>query len=194
MKRKEKVPTVNRTFGKDQNKRSHKAYDTLDPGCCLDILATYGMVTRAIYLLWRYWEQLTVVAWSRGYYCPHYKGFRGVTQWNMLSPTIFNVVVDAFLWHWVNVAAATEKAVTSGAEYTERFGRNVQHLLAYFYTDNGILAMNRANHLQQEFDNLMELFDRVGLHTNVDKIVSMYCQPCCALEPLCRGLRPTDDG
>ena len=30
-----------------------------------------------------------------------FQGFKGVTQWETLSPTIFNVVVDAVVCHWV---------------------------------------------------------------------------------------------
>ena len=39
----------------------------------------------------------------------------------------------------------------------------------------------QENRLQKAFDNLKELFDHVGLHTNVAKMVSMACQPCRAL-------------
>ena len=38
---------------------------------------------------------------GRGYYRTGFKGARGVTQGNPLSPTIFNVVVDAVVRHWV---------------------------------------------------------------------------------------------
>ena len=74
------MTTVTRNFDKDRNKRSDKAYDALDRDYCLDILAAYGMVTRAICLLLRYWYQPTIIAWSGGYYCSPFKGFRGVTQ------------------------------------------------------------------------------------------------------------------
>ena len=89
---------------------------------------------------------------------------------------------------------ATEEAVSPGAAYMEGFERNVQNLVAYFYTDNRTLAMKRVTHLQREFDTLTKLFDHVGLRTNVDKIVSMACQPCFNLGPLYRGLRLPDDG
>ena len=36
-----------------------------------------------------------MVARASGYYGKAFKGARGVTQGNTLSPTIFNVVVDA---------------------------------------------------------------------------------------------------
>ena len=42
-----------------------------------------------------------MVAQAGGYYRTASKGVRGVTQGNPLSPTIFNVVVDAVVRHWV---------------------------------------------------------------------------------------------
>ena len=43
-----------------------------------------------------------MVARAGGYYEKSFKGERGVTQGDPLSPTIFNVVVDAVVQHWVN--------------------------------------------------------------------------------------------
>ena len=34
-------------------------------------------------------------------------GYRGATQGNPLSPTIFNVVIDAVICHWVTVVTPT---------------------------------------------------------------------------------------
>ena len=42
-----------------------------------------------------------MVARAGGYYGTAFKGGRGVTQGDPLSPTIFNVVVDAVVCHWV---------------------------------------------------------------------------------------------
>ena len=42
-----------------------------------------------------------MVAIARGYYCPPFKGYHGVTQGDPLSPTIFNVVVYAIIRNWV---------------------------------------------------------------------------------------------
>ena len=49
-----------------------------------------------------YWRRLTMVARAGGYYGTAFGGERGVTQGDPLSPTIFNVVVDAVVRHWVN--------------------------------------------------------------------------------------------
>ena len=40
----------------------------------------------------------------------------------------------------------------------------------------------RETRIQQAFDVRTEMFDWIGLLTNVVKTVSMACQPCCAIE------------
>ena len=45
-----------------------------------------------------------MVAWAGGYYRTGFKGARGVTQGDPLSPTIFNLVVDAVVRHRVTLA------------------------------------------------------------------------------------------
>ena len=51
-------------------------------------------------------------------------------------------------------------------------------LAAYFYANEKLLMSTRAARLQGVFDVLMDLFDRVGLRTNVGKIVNMVFHPC----------------
>ena len=43
-----------------------------------------------------------MVARAGGYYRETFKGARGVSQGDPLSPTIFNVVVDAVVNHWID--------------------------------------------------------------------------------------------
>ena len=45
-----------------------------------------------------------MVVRAGGYYGTGFKGERGVTQGDPLSPTIFNVVVDVVVHHWVTLA------------------------------------------------------------------------------------------
>ena len=78
----------------------YKAYNDLDSTRCLDILEGYGMGTRALCLLCRYWERPQMVARAGGYYGEIFHGWRGVTQGYPLSTTIFNVVVDVVVCYW----------------------------------------------------------------------------------------------
>ena len=47
-----------------------------------------------------------MVARAGGYYGEAFKGARGLTQGEPLLPTIFNVVVDAVVRHWVTMLLA----------------------------------------------------------------------------------------
>ena len=72
-----------------------KVYDALYRSRYLEILEGYGVSPSARRLLTTYWRRLTMVARAGGYYRNAFKGERGVTQGDPLSPTVFNVVVDA---------------------------------------------------------------------------------------------------
>ena len=73
-----------------------------------------------------------------GYYGTAFGGERGVTQGDPLSPTIFNVVVDAVVRHWVNGVMEEAEA----RRETEREGR---HQATIFDADNGmVVSLNPA--------------------------------------------------
>ena len=94
-----------------------------------------------------------------------------MTQGDPLSPTIFNVVVDAVVRHWLTILAQE-------AERRGERGREGRHQSALFYADDGMLASSDPRWLHWEFTQLVGLFDRVGLRTNCTKTVSMTCRPC----------------
>ena len=77
----------------------HTAHDTLYRDICLEIMEGFGVGTRALCILWTYWDRLRMVARAGGYYGNSFNGFRGVTQGGPLLTTIFNVVVDTVVWH-----------------------------------------------------------------------------------------------
>ena len=51
------------------------------------------------------------------------------------------------------------------------FLRSVQSLVAIFYEDNRILASPLPSCVQEALEFLIEIFGRVGLHTNMNKTV-----------------------
>ena len=63
-----------------------KAYDALDWDRCLKIFAAYGVGPRELRILKTYWYRLTMVARSRGYYVPPFKGYFLVTQGDPCPP------------------------------------------------------------------------------------------------------------
>ena len=94
-----------------------------------------------------------------------------MTQGDPLSPTIFNVVVDTVVRHWLTIA------MTEAEKRGER-GREGRHQSALFYVDDGMLASADSQWLQWAFTQLVGMFDRVGLNMNTGKTVSMTCRPC----------------
>ena len=56
-----------------------------------------------------------------------------MTQGDLLSPTIFNVVVDAVVRHWVSV-------VVKGVEEWGGRVQEVRHHNALFYAEDGMVA------------------------------------------------------
>ena len=76
-----------------------------------------------------------MVARMGGYYGNAFKGERGVTQGNTLSPTIFNVVVDTVVRHWVT-------GVIADAEERGDMGKEGRHQAALFYSDDGMVALS----------------------------------------------------
>ena len=67
-----------------------------------------------------------------------------------------------------------------GAEERGEHGQEGRHQNSLFYTDNGMVAFSDPRWLHVAFITLVSLFDRVGLRTNVGKIVGMLCRPCQA--------------
>ena len=155
----------------------HKAYDALERSRCLKILEGYGIGPRVQRLLQTYWRRLTMVARAGRYYVTEFQGKRGVTQGNLLSPTIFNVVVDAVVRHWVT-------SVIAEAETRGDLGKEGRHQAALFYADNGMFASSDPGWLHGALKTLVGLFDRMGLQTNAGKTVGMVCHPCQAARNL----------
>ena len=114
----------------------HKEYDALDRSRCLEILEGYILGPQPRRLLQTYWRRLTMVARGGGYCGTAFLGVRGVTHRDPLSPTIFNVVVDAMVRNWVTV-------VIAGAEERGARGKEGRHQYSLFYADDGMVPLDR---------------------------------------------------
>ena len=96
-----------------------------------------------------------------------------MTQGDLLSPTIFNVVMNVVVRYWVH-------GVVKKAEARGETGREGSHQAASLYADDGMVALLKPSWIQGAFNSLVVLFDRVGRQTNVGKTVCMVCHPCQA--------------
>lgn len=148
-----------------------KAYDRLDRERTLAILEAYGVGPALLRLLRNFWEQQKTVARLGGFHGEPIDVNGGVTQGDIPSPGIFNIVVDAIVRYWLSVTSE------NGDDAIEGLDIRVQHRHVLFYADDGSLLARSATLLQQSFDFLIDLFDRVGLQTNTTKTKAMTCFP-----------------
>jgi hypothetical protein len=147
-----------------------KAYDTLDRERTLEILERYGVGALTLQLLRQLWDRQLVMAKQGGHFGVVFPVTRGVTQGDIVSPTIFNMVVDATARYWLNII------LDNGSE-VDGFRQTVQEQLALFYANDGLLAARNHLWLQMVLLRLCELFERLGLRTNVQKTKTMTCTP-----------------
>ena len=149
-----------------------KTYNALDRDRCLDTLAGNGGGPRMLRILQKYWDRLQMAAKAGGHYGPVFQSHHRVTQEEPLSPTIFNVVVDAIIRHWVTVVGGPQEGNKKG------LGKSIHTLAALFHASDGLVTYPESTHIQGAFNVLTGLFDQVGLQTNGGKMVSMACRPC----------------
>ena len=77
-----------------------KAYNALDRDRCLDILAGYEVVPRKFRILRIYWVRLQISENVGGNCGTVFQSHCRITQGDLLSPTIFNMVFDDSIQHW----------------------------------------------------------------------------------------------
>jgi hypothetical protein len=138
-----------------------KAYDSIHRGGTLDILQGYSVGPQLLHLLRNLWGAQKTVVRQNGYNSNPFSVECGVTQGDIPSPKIFNIVVDAVIRCWT-VEALEDKDVQTSS---------------IFYVDDGVLTSNDAISLQKSSDHLLSLFRRVNLEANTKKSKSMISLP-----------------
>jgi hypothetical protein len=134
-----------------------KVYDTLDRGITLEVLKVYRTGPRVLRLLEKFWNNQAVVARQGGYHSKAFKLERGVTQVDITSPTIFNIVVVCVIRAW-------ELEISYGRSLTDDAVRSL--VAAILYDDDGIIASYQPDLAQDSLEYLVELFQRMVLHTS----------------------------
>ncbi len=78
-----------------------KAFDAMDQGRCLAILALHGVGPQMLRLIHNFCETATNVCRAKGNYGRPFKAGRGVTQGGPLSAKSFNILVDTVVREWM---------------------------------------------------------------------------------------------
>jgi len=138
-----------------------KAYDTLNREQALAIFAAYGLGPNIIRFIEWVWESDQMALKQAGYFGPTVNREAGVPQGDTMSPTLFNIIVDAIVRAWEQECIA-------------QLGPEKARVLACsFYADDGRLAGEDPVSVQTAIDIITDLFLRVGLHMNAAKTKAM---------------------
>ena len=143
-----------------------KTYDVMDRSRCLLILKDRGVGFKTFRLIQRFWDKGILICRASGCYGEPFKAKRGVTQDRPVSPTIFNLMVDAVIWEW------ERQLLLKGFTLNK-----VCVLVAIFYADDCLIASRDHKTLKTAIGLLTGLFDRVGLETNTKKTEVMVFLP-----------------
>ena len=131
-----------------------KAYDTLDRERTMAILKGYGVRDNIQNFIRKIWNEDMIVPKQAGFFGKPFRATRGVRQGDIMSPTIFNIVVDAVVNEWL--------------EKDEK-----QKVEAIFFADDGLLISDDPNAAQEALSIMTENFARVGLKMNALKTEAM---------------------
>jgi Reverse transcriptase (RNA-dependent DNA polymerase) len=136
-----------------------KAYDTLDRNRTIEILRAYGIGPNILHFIIETWANDKMYPRQAGCYGEEFSTSRGVRQGDVMSPTLFNLVVDAVVKH----CELQFKLLHPNSEAPK----------ILFYADDGVITGCDEKLVQCMLDLYCEAFLRVGLRMNVQKTKSM---------------------
>ena len=149
-----------RTTRMDKNKNARytifldltKAYDTLDRPRTVEILKAYGVGPNIIHIITQTWEMDRMIPKQAGCYGKEFETSRGVRQGDIMSPTVFNIVVDAVIKY------------CEAMFHVKHPDKEMPKII--FYADDGVISGRDALLVQSMLDIYSDAFQRVGLHTH----------------------------
>ena len=125
----------------------------------------YGVGPNVLGLLTFYWNSQRCVAKCGKYHGETFVPYRGATQGGVVSPTLFNILVDAVVRKWL--ADVMDDIDTANDEGLH--GDDVSRMTSLFYADDG--AIGSLDH---------EWLQRANQHLCILKRVGDTTPPCVA--------------
>ena len=111
-------------------------------------------------LLAVFWDQQEVFTHQNGYHGPHFKSTRGTTQDGIISPTLFNLIVDNMVQNWLALTVEYQLVAMEGLELV------VERCLIIFYADDGVVRSRDPEWIQGSLKVFIGLFCRYTLVEN----------------------------
>jgi hypothetical protein len=132
-----------------------KAYNALNRGRCLKILAGYGVRHNLLRLQKQFWDDAKMVCRAGGNYGESFGAYRGVLQGGPLSSLMFNVCVDCMIREWIRQVLG-EDAARDGLREAVR-----DHMVAFFLTMGWLRqdARSGCNHPSKSLSPFLNALD-----------------------------------
>jgi len=118
-----------------------KAYDGLDCDHTLLLLQDYRVGKNILQLLQNFWSNHTIIPQQQGIFGTPFDTKCGITQGDIVSSTIFNIVINT-IHHW----------------YKFMYSKGYYSTTIKFYANNSILANTIASNLQAGIHKIAWLF------------------------------------
>ena len=112
-----------------------KSYDNLDHGGLLKTLERYRAGPKMRGILAELWVQQEVVTRENWYHGPQFRATRGTTQGGLKLLTLFNVVVDNVVRHWLSMTVEDDTVIHDGMVHAVGWSMGV------FYRDDGPIGL-----------------------------------------------------
>ena len=106
-----------------------------------------------------------------GYQRLAFPAIQVMTHGGLVSPTLFNVVVDNVIHTWLAITVEGQRLAH------DRLGDAVGRCLGLFYAYDGMFGSRDPEWLHHLMNVLVGLFQRYALAANVAKSRMMTCQP-----------------
>ena len=139
----------------------------MERGCLLQNLVGTRAGPQIWGLLQEFWDKQEVVTQQGGFHGTPFNSSIGTTQGDLSSLTLFNVVLESVIRHWMSLTIENPDAIHN------IIGETVGHKLGVFYTDDDMISSRNPEWIQGAIKLLIGFFRRISLEKNIEKSKTM---------------------
>ena len=145
-----------------------KEYIYLLRGWCIEILRGYGLGPKLQRQLQRFLDKKAVITKAGRLYGNNFRIERGVTQRELISPTVFNKVVCEVVRVFLMEVCGLQEL-----HYGIIWAYGEQKIV--FYVDDRHIAGCKPIWVHKILPDVVRVFEIMGIHTNLGKTKEMVC-------------------